>query len=159
MATEPEVCILCVMDRVVTQNMSESCITINTLNRDSNTLLDHSLIIHEAEALRLSATLGIKTAKLPAQLRHLWLGVLAPLRQLTASGLSGLVTTSGFSVMTTLSQSNLQCPAHGYLIKKSEVSMWTHSFPQSAAAAFPVSFSGSSQRTERCQAKLLAAVV
>ena len=39
------------------------------------------------------------------------------------------------------------------------LSTWTHSFRQSAAAAFPVSFSGSSQRTEGCQAKLLAAVV
>ena len=43
--------------------------------------------------------------------------------------------------------------------KKSEVSTWTHSFRQSAMAVFPVSFSGSSQRTEGCQAKLLAAVV
>ena len=42
--------------------------------------LDHSLIIREAEAL--------KTAKSPAPLRHLWLGVLAPLRHLTAGGLS-----------------------------------------------------------------------
>lgn len=41
-------------------------------------VLDHSLIIHEAE-------------------------VLAPLRHLTTGGLGGLVTTSDFSVMTTLS--------------------------------------------------------
>ena len=56
-------------------------------------------------------------------------------------------------------QSNRQRPVYGDLFKKSEVSTWTHSFRQSAAAAFPVSFSGFSQRTEGCQAKLLAAVV
>ena len=57
--------------------------------------LDHLLIIHEAEALILSPTLKLKTAKPHAQLRHLWLGVLVG--HLTAGGLSKLVTTSFLS--------------------------------------------------------------
>ena len=55
--------------------------------------LDHLLIIHEAEALILSPTLN--TAKPPAQLRHLWLGVLVG--HLTTGSLSKLVTTSFLS--------------------------------------------------------------
>ena len=43
-----------------------------------------------------------------------------------------------------MKQSNRQRPVYGDLFKKSEVSTWTHSFRQSAAAAFLVSFSGSS---------------
>ena len=71
---------------------------------ESHTHLDHSLIIPEVEAL--ISTLVLKTAKSPAQLRHLRLGVLAPISHLTAGSLSRLVTTSGFSVMTTLSNAS-----------------------------------------------------